>query len=256
MTWPYHFIYFQCVFVFSCNRVKSFSQKGALRALDLALQKNKRGCELFIDFLGLKTLFRILMKGPCKNAVVKSKADTRDFYGLYLNLLFLSLHFIHLFFECVVYVCLIEGALSCIISLFMQLDEGERRSRLLGKFGEADNEKIARIVELHCQFVQQYTKAQKLFEKISLTDPEQRLTQQIEAGLSVVQTSAVVIALVCSASAEYRRRAFVELAKQRVDPSDIEKHSMNYVEQLIADTDPQHAAMLTFISEARLSSPI
>ena len=63
-------------------KAKGLAQKGALRALDLALQNNKRGCTLFVEFLGLKTLFHILMKGPCKHAAVKSKSDIRDFYGL------------------------------------------------------------------------------------------------------------------------------------------------------------------------------
>ena len=63
-------------------KAKSLAQKGALRALDLALQNNKRGCTLFVEFLGLKTLFHILMKGPCKHAAAKSKSDIRDFYGL------------------------------------------------------------------------------------------------------------------------------------------------------------------------------
>lgn len=73
------------------NRAKSLAQKGALRALELALQNNKRGCTLFVEFLGLKTLFHILMKGPCKNAAVKSKSDLRDFYGLSKNASFVSL---------------------------------------------------------------------------------------------------------------------------------------------------------------------
>ena len=163
-----------------------------------------------------------------------------------------TLHLSH----CALTFTLTENTLSCIASLFLNLDAGVQRNRLMNKFDENDNEKITRVVELFNLFATRYAAAQTQFDLLPLTDPAQRLAQEIEGGLGAVQTAALVIAHICASSDEHRRRAFVELAARQVDPRTVEEHCRNGIEQTHTSADPQYTALLAVVEHARLSEPV
>ena len=146
--------------------------------------------------------------------------------------------------------------MSCVASLFINLDAGEQRDRLLGKFDENDSEKVVRVVDLFSLFAKQYEAAQTQFDLVPLTDPAQRLAQQIEGGLGAVQTAALVITHICASSDERRRRVFVELAARQIDPRTVEEHCRSGVEQTHSPTDPQYTPLLALVDHARLSEPV
>lgn len=105
-------------------RGKKASRAGALKVIDYVLSADRRGdaCKVFVEILGLRTIFPLLLKSP--KQYNKRTATQQD---------------------------MLESIISIVASL-AKYSRGDARGRFFAKFQENSCEKIDRLLELHTMF--------------------------------------------------------------------------------------------------------
>jgi beta-catenin-like protein 1 len=114
-----------------------FASRGALKALDAALQRNGANCERFVDIRGFKTVFPLLgTPPPPLPAFIKGKGEKRAAAQNHD-----------------------QHCASVAVTLFHQLT-AERRLRLVGKFVENDMAKLDRLLQLRRTYDERIAEAE------------------------------------------------------------------------------------------------
>ena len=117
---------------------RRYASRGALRALDAALQANGANCERFVDIRGFKTLFPLLGGSPpAQPPFAKGKGEREAAQRAHD-----------------------ESVVSVLCTLFHQLSD-ERRQRLLGKFAEEDLAKTVRLLALRTAYEERVAAAEE-----------------------------------------------------------------------------------------------
>jgi len=180
-------------------REKKLSQYGAIKVLNHAMSKNisPEVYSLFVDRLGLKSLFPVFMKTPGgKHRKVATQGDYEE------------------------HVC------SIMASLFKFLEDGTNLHRLLRKFIENDYAKVERLVELHISY---FAKAQSANndiarekaavkargEEIDEFTENEYFLKRLDAGQATLQSIDYIIGMVCRQCGTKARDRFRQLFKMK-----------------------------------------
>jgi len=166
-------------------REKHLARIRAIRVINYALSWTKedkvvlQNCKYFIDILGLKTLFPLLMKKDCK----KISKRYKDFNETSDD----------------------EHIVSVLASLLKTLTKPEDlpyRKRLLIKFIENDFEKLERLVSLHVQYHykiirsdQETTTSNEIEDLTPEELAEEAYLRQLDHGLFTLQMTDSIIAI-------------------------------------------------------------
>lgn len=148
-----------------------FASRLALRLADHALRHCPVNCQIFVDKLGLKTLFPLFMKRGVK---IKSKADTKE----------------------------VEEHVTSIIQSLCRYCTGTAVARLLNKFMEGNFEKLERLMEMHEECILAVREAdsarmqgqvQKIDRELQLDGEEQLFLDRCDAGLFTLQQIDIIL---------------------------------------------------------------
>eukprot|EP01132_Coremiostelium_polycephalum_P007436 gene7436-9138_t len=188
---------------------KTIFRSSALKVLDYSLGKFKLGCEVFIDELGLRTLFSNFIKK------VKAKHNKKVYKEAEDD----------------------EHIIGMINSLFRQLDKNsERYTRLVGKFTEDNYSKTDRLIELHSK----YWKKVESVEKTSLDqvqDQEERemveeenFFKRLDAGLFKLQNIDVILLILCDHDPKLKEKILSQFKSQNILMNDFRNILFEYCE--------------------------
>lgn len=178
-------------------REKHLSQLGALKVLDHSMAGNAGAevCAVFVDKLGLKSLFPAFMKTPEK---VKKAGNSKEFE---------------------------EHVASILASLLRNLKDDLTKARVLHKFMESDFAKIERLVELHISYKAAVEKveqtqpivAQELLKEGMGEDEVdlQQYSERLDAGLFTLQLLDFIISEVCLGCGEDAQDKVLRMFKMK-----------------------------------------
>ncbi|KAN0022286.1 hypothetical protein ACTFIU_004462 [Dictyostelium citrinum] len=167
---------------------KKTQQRGsALKVLDYALTDSKKSNEIFVQELGLKTLFSSFMKKIKAKHSKKIYNESEDQ----------------------------EHIVTMLYSLLRNLDTtSDYYSRLMVKFTENDFEKIDKLLELHFKYFKKVQLADKNLKKNKEEqdeddedeDDEEILLKRLDAGLFTLQYIDLVLALLSNENKDIRNK--------------------------------------------------
>ncbi|XP_022658966.1 beta-catenin-like protein 1 isoform X2 [Varroa jacobsoni] len=170
---------------------KRQSRCGALKTLEYALQgpEGTENCNKFVDILGLRVLFPLLMHTPKKK---KSRSYTPEEHE--------------------------EHVISIICSLLKNCRSAQHE-RLLNKFIENEHEKVDRIMELHFKYSDKVRQAEREIE-IEYMDSEEYSAEDIylkklERGLYTLQLIDYVIVDISAAGPESVKKKVLQVLNMR-----------------------------------------
>nr|KAF6343096.1 hypothetical protein mPipKuh1_010803 [Pipistrellus kuhlii] len=203
-------------------RAKRVSRSSALKVLDHAMlgPEGTGSCDMFVDILGLRTLFPLFMKSPRK---IKKAGSTEKEHE--------------------------EHVCSILASLLRNLT-GQRRARLLGKFAENDSEKVDRLMELHFKYLDAVQEADKKMDagkdygvlrgEVLDSDAEEELSlRRLDAGLFVLQHICYVMAEICNAEAPQIRQRVHQTLNMRGSSIDVVRDIVKEYAESIGDGSSQ-----------------
>uniref|UniRef100_A0A914XS68 Beta-catenin-like protein 1 n=1 Tax=Plectus sambesii TaxID=2011161 RepID=A0A914XS68_9BILA len=151
-------------------RERKQSRESALKVLDYATTGPEGGnnCDKFVEILGLRTLFPLLMRTPAK---AKRKDTSPDEH---------------------------EEHVCAVVSSLLRSCSESNRERVISKFVEQDHAKVDRLVELHFKYSERVRKVQAK-QKPALTPAaaDQQYVDKLDGGLFTLQLVALVLAEVC-----------------------------------------------------------
>ncbi|KAN0032472.1 hypothetical protein ACTFIV_006370 [Dictyostelium citrinum] len=167
---------------------KKTQQRGsALKVLDYALTDSKKSNEIFVQELGLKTLFSSFMKKIKAKHSKKIYNESEDH----------------------------EHIVTMLYSLLRNLDTtSDYYSRLMVKFTENDFEKVDKLLELHFKYFKKVQLADKNLKKNKEEkdeddedeDDEEILLKRLDAGLFTLQYIDLVLALLSNQNEDIRNK--------------------------------------------------
>merc|ERR1712194_298969 len=148
-----------------------FASPLALRLADHATRHCPQNCQMFVEKLGLKTLFPIFMK---KGPKVKSRSETKD--G--------------------------EEHVASIIQSLCRYCTGTAPARVLNKFMEGNFEKLERLLEMHHEYSRSVKESdaarlsgqvQSIDRELEVDDEEQLFLDRCDAGLFTLQQLDIIL---------------------------------------------------------------
>lgn len=230
---------------------RGFAAHCVLRALDSALVNSRSNCKRFVEAGGLRVLFPLFMgrglgKWAKKKWVSRAKAEEQ-----------------------------VATALSHLVTSLEQ--GGTSWERVLGKFLEKGREKVARLVELHQQFLGRVRQAvqrelagegaigeeeEEALAAMNLSREERLLLRRMDAGLFALQRVDTCIAALCKddlvraralaprldapltrAARQVRTHMLSKMHEQSESPSDVVSVLDEYASTL-GDPDAQSEAQI------------
>ncbi|GMT28327.1 hypothetical protein PFISCL1PPCAC_19624 [Pristionchus fissidentatus] len=193
-------------------RERKQSRQSALKVLDHATTgpEGADNCAKFVEILGLRTLFPLLMRTPAK---AKRKDTTPDEH---------------------------EEHVVAILSSLMRSCEDASRVRIMQKFTEHEHEKVDRAVELLLKYRDRVQKWES--KQGEVEDPELFYLDKMDAGLYTLQNTVLVLSEVCVHMNSARIRA-IKLLKMKSGEERLTKHLVptlaEYQENLGEDADTE-----------------
>ncbi|OQR69458.1 beta-catenin protein 1-like [Tropilaelaps mercedesae] len=170
---------------------KRQSRCGALKTLEYALQgpEGTENCNKFVDILGLRVLFPLLMHTPKKK---KNRSYTPEEHE--------------------------EHVISIICSLLKNCRSAQHE-RLLNKFIENEHEKVDRIMELHFKYTEKVRQAEREIEiehiDSDVYSAEDIYLKKLERGLYTLQLVDYVIVDISAAGPESIKKKIVQVLNMR-----------------------------------------
>uniref|UniRef100_A0A915NXV1 Beta-catenin-like protein 1 n=1 Tax=Meloidogyne floridensis TaxID=298350 RepID=A0A915NXV1_9BILA len=173
---------------------KKQSREGALKVLShaTAIPDGTANCDKFVEILGLRTLFPLLMRTPPK---MKRKDTTPDDHE--------------------------EYCCSIIDALLFSCNQ-TNKNRVLSKFADHCFEKIDRMVELYIKYSEKLRKFEVKFEKRLAEmhkdvkpDEEEIYIEKLNNGLYTLQRIVLILAEVCIKGAPGSKERAEKLFKMR-----------------------------------------
>lgn len=174
---------------------------GALKVINYSLSAEKDNqeiiesiCNKFVEILGLRSLFPILLK---PRAIIGSKKESNAVDDVE------------------------EHCLSIILALLNNC-KTENKKRVLGKFIECDYEKTDRLLELHFKYAEKLLKcdsvikkerAQKLVNDEAINEDSFYMRRLTDGGLFTLQIIDQLIVLCCSLFDEFQMENAAEEGK-------------------------------------------
>ncbi|GBG66651.1 hypothetical protein CBR_g66787 [Chara braunii] len=206
---------------------RKFAYFSAIKALDFALTRCTSACEVFVDVLGLKTLFAAFM-GKVPSKYKKRKGENIENETD-------------------------ERVISLICSLLLGVSRGSRRDRLLTKFVEKEYEKIDRLMELYVRFTGKVEAEEKRQQRSAEgggrrggggggeeeweLDSEERYLTKLDAGLYTLELLALILANIWAVDHRgMRERIMMLLHQYGMNREHIKKVLQEYVDN-IGDAD-------------------
>ncbi|XP_060750400.1 beta-catenin-like protein 1 [Tachysurus vachellii] len=199
-------------------REKKLSRTSALKVLDHSMigPEGADNCHKFVDILGLRTIFPLLMKTPKK----MRKAGVSD-----------KEHEEH--------VC------SILASMLRNL-KGQQRSRLLSKFTENDCEKVDRLMELHFKYLEAVQLADRRIdgekhdmvlrgEILDDSMEDEFYLRRLDAGLFVLQLICYIMVEICSAGVPQLQQRIHQILNLRGGSVKMVRHIMREYAESIGD---------------------
>merc|ERR1712113_1186002 len=150
---------------------QKFASRLALRLADHAVRHCATNCQIFVEKLGLKTLFPMFMKKGPKS---KSRAETKES----------------------------EEHVTSIIQSLCRYCTGTAVARVLNKFMENRFEKLERLLEMHEEYARSVRETdsarskgdmQKIDRELEVDDEEQLFLDRCDAGLFTLQQVDITI---------------------------------------------------------------
>jgi len=194
-------------------RERMFVSSLALRLLDHAIMGNKENCQIFVEKLGLRSIFAMFMKKQIKK---KEERATE------------------------------EHCVSVIQSLCKHC-KGIQTARVLNKFCENGFEKLERLLELHEAYASRLRKKSEdqgeILEDLAeegIDISEQKFLDKCEAGLYTLQQVDIIICRIGNMGNLQVQKAILYLLNMKgVEREEIENTVREYVKNLAAEADDE-----------------
>ncbi|KAF8817922.1 putative beta-catenin family protein 1, partial [Cardiosporidium cionae] len=205
-------------------RERKFSCGLAVRLTNFALNNCPRNCELFVEKLGLKSIFSMFMR----KGVSLKKGSTAEKQ--------------------------LEEHLSAIIQSLCKCCSGNSMARVMNKFMEMKCEKLERVLELHDKYKQQIENVESyslqrretLNEELDIDEEEQLYLDRCESGLFVLQQADIIlIRLASMGNATVSNRIYTLLQNRGIDKEEIQKTVLEFT-KLMFSLSNNHAYNKTF----------
>jgi beta-catenin-like protein 1 len=242
-------------------KARGTARRPALRALDFALQDNPEGAQRFVEALGLKTIFKLLMRtgrssSGAANAGRKRRKKERDGgqdakeeeeEGAQEEEDSARAEAGRLADE--------EHLVSALRSLVAHCT-GEPRLRCLYKFREADHEKLDRLLELRDKYEARLARLPPVpprrddEEEEDEEAAEARYLARLEAGLFTLQLIDLLLAelAVSEDAPDLRDRILYILHRKDIDPARIAASLREYARHL--GDGPERPRILALVRDA------
>lgn len=206
------------------DRMKSFPI--ALKLTAYALENNKENCRLFVEKLGLKSLFGIFMR---RGVNIKPAVDRE-----------------------------LE---ECIVSIILHLcrhTRGTATARLLNKFTEKKCEKLERLLELHQKYFHQVQIGQEKRRKVKdvediaheleLDEEDQEYLERCENGLFILQSvDNILVRLTNMGNVLASQRVHWLLNVKGISINEIHKIVNEYLLRLDPSAEDEHETIKEYL---------
>lgn len=187
-------------------RERRSSRAGALKVLDYAMagSAGRDCCAKFVDILGLRTIFPLLMKTPRGRHSGPAGGRTRNLPA--------DQH---------------EEHVASIIASMLRNCRGAQRHRLLSKFTENDHEKVDRLLELHFKYLDKVESNDERTQASEDTRGDTRTTgdtddnddeiylRRLDTGLFTLQLVDYIILEICAAAAATVKKRVTQILSLR-----------------------------------------
>ncbi|KAF8821277.1 putative beta-catenin family protein 1 [Cardiosporidium cionae] len=210
-------------------RERKFSCGLAVRLTNFALNNCPPNCELFVEKLGLKSIFSMFMR---KGVSLKKGSSAEK---------------------------QLEEHLTAIIQSLCKCCSGNSMARVMNKFMEMQCEKLERILELHEKYKQQVENAQSftlqrreaeaLNKELDINEEEQLYLDRCESGLFVLQqVDIILIRLASMGNTTVSNRIYTLLQNRGIDKEDIQKTVLEYCKNLDLSAKEESAILQQYLN--------